>query len=238
MRNTIWKSLAISQIGPRHIRTNLPNQDAVVAQKFVWGEVISVSDGVGSKSLSQIGSTQACVATIKLAQYLSKSTVIQNKQQILYLFHAYWLSLLESNHIEECATTCLFAIRINQKIFIAMLGDGLITILRKDQQIHFIEQQDLNGFSNMTFSLNKHFNVEQWNFLVVDSHDIDMICLCTDGISEDIQFSQRENFFRDLYDTYKLQTIRKIKCDIRKWLKNWGVKNHQDDKSIAILMKV
>lgn len=238
MQNTIWKSLAISQTGPRHIRTNLPNQDAVIAKKFVWGEVISVSDGVGSRSLSQIGSAQACVATIKLAQYLSNSVIIHSKQQILYLFHAYWLSLLDSHNIEDCATTCLFAMRINQKIYIAMLGDGLITILQKDKRIQFIEQHDLNGFANMTCSLNEQFNMDQWNFLIIDSHDVNMICLCTDGISEDIQMSQRENFFRDLYDVYKLQTIRKIKCDIRKWLKNWGVKNHQDDKSIAILMKV
>ena len=114
----------------------------------------------------------------------------------------------------------------------------MITILQKDKRIQFIEQHDLNGFANMTCSLNEQFNMDQWNFLIIDSHDVNMICLCTDGISEDIQMSQRENFFRDLYDVYKLQTIRKIKCDIRKWLKNWGVKNHQDDKSIAILMKV
>ena len=237
MQNQIWKSLAISQIGPRHIRENSPNQDAVIAKKFVWGDVISVADGVGSRSLSQIGSVQACIATMKLAQYLSKHE-LSTQQQILYLFHAYWLSLLGDNRIEECSTTCLFAIRLNHKIYIAMLGDGLIAILKKDKAIHFIEQQDLDGFANMTFSLGEKFNLEHWKFLVVDEDEVDMICLCTDGISEDIQLTQRENFFRDLYGIYQGQIIRKIKSDIRRWLKNWGVKNHHDDKSIAILMRL
>ncbi|WP_135305431.1 protein phosphatase 2C domain-containing protein [Haloarcula amylovorans] len=54
-----------SVIGPKHVRGNLPNQDAWCAERLDDGRfVIAVSDGLGEAEFSQVGSEQATSAAI------------------------------------------------------------------------------------------------------------------------------------------------------------------------------
>lgn len=54
-----------SVIGPLHISSNLPNQDSWGYASGSWGEVLCVSDGMGSCKHAQVGSQMACKAAIQ-----------------------------------------------------------------------------------------------------------------------------------------------------------------------------
>src|SRR5689334_11547465 len=64
---TMWKSFGASVVGPSHIATGKPNQDAWASFHHAWGEGVVVSDGLGSKALSDFGSDAACRAVVRAA---------------------------------------------------------------------------------------------------------------------------------------------------------------------------
>jgi len=63
MSGSIWKGWGITEIGPLHIKENIPNQDSFIVKNYSWGIVGVVCDGLGSKKYSHIGS-QALVKAI------------------------------------------------------------------------------------------------------------------------------------------------------------------------------
>ena len=50
---TVFKQFGYSEIGPLHKKRQLPNQDAFCRYTYSWGELIALSDGLGSHALSQ-----------------------------------------------------------------------------------------------------------------------------------------------------------------------------------------
>lgn len=58
----LWKSFGASVVGPGHIATGKPNQDAWGSFHHVWVDGIAISDGLGSKLFSNFGSDAACSA--------------------------------------------------------------------------------------------------------------------------------------------------------------------------------
>ena len=59
------KLIGISRIGPSHIAKKIPNQDSYLCYKNKDFSLIIVSDGLGSKPHSEIGSKAACKAVLK-----------------------------------------------------------------------------------------------------------------------------------------------------------------------------
>ena len=53
-----WRSFGASVIGPGHAASRLPNQDAWLAFHHIRADGIVVSDGLGSKPLSDFGSSE------------------------------------------------------------------------------------------------------------------------------------------------------------------------------------
>ena len=68
MNGKNWNGWGVSEIGPLHIKENLPNQDSFIVKKFCWGIVGVVCDGLGSKQYSHIGSKALVDAIVKTAQ--------------------------------------------------------------------------------------------------------------------------------------------------------------------------
>ena len=77
-------------IGPLHVKTGIPNQDSWMARRYKWGNVVVVSDGLGSKAYSDHGSKAACLAVFEAAQSY-QNTPDANIVDILRLIHANWL---------------------------------------------------------------------------------------------------------------------------------------------------
>jgi serine/threonine protein phosphatase PrpC len=236
MRKNV-KYFGISVIGEEHIRRKLPCQDACDFEKYKNGYVAVISDGLGSKKHSDIGSKMACKAVIKtVKQMLSNNKIKHSVEKLLETIHKNWIELLKNNEISDCSTTCLFAIKYKSKLIVAQLGDGAIIVISKDRDKSFVLRDDKdNLFSNMTFCLNEKFVKEQWKIKIVDTKNILTVILCTDGISEDIKPEYQIQFAKEFYLSHKYLRKNQREKRVRKMLKDWHLSGSKDDKTIAYL---
>ncbi|AHV95632.1 PP2C family serine/threonine-protein phosphatase [Paenibacillus sabinae] len=231
-----WGIWGASMIGPLHIKRKLPNQDAWFARQYKWGDVVAVSDGLGSRPRSDIGSTAAVQAVVDAAR-ICGGYPEERVTEFLQLIHAIWLMRIAPYKAGDCGATCLFVIRAGGRSLMAQLGDGLIVAHgeRTEPRLLFDDKED--AFVNMTAALNRDFDGAAWRTLVSDARLYDAFLLCTDGISEDLVPEKRVEFAKELYAAYRGIPAPERRRDIRRWLKEWPVPRHTDDKTIACLYR-
>jgi len=237
MFDLTWSSWGTSVIGPAHAKTGIPNQDFWMVRRYKWGNVVVVSDGLGSKPHSDHGSKAACLSVLDAAE------IYQNNPEagiadILRLIHANWLVKIAPFSSSDCSSTCLFAIQIAGVITLGRLGDGMIVVYGDSQKSSFVlDEKKQDSFSNYTNSLQREFQPELWEIVSVESAECKAIILCTDGISDDLLPEKRINFAQELYSTYTNVEAAKRKRDLKRWLNRWPVPGHSDDKTIAVLFR-
>lgn len=228
-----WNSFGASVVGPGHIATGKPNQDAWLAFHYDWGDGIVVSDGLGSKPFSDFGSHAACLAVARTIHdcrgkapndYVFISDKIKNK----------WLSLICPLDPCDCASTCLFAFRINDgMVYMGMLGDGLAAALKKDGSVVTLSEDKSEGFSNITAALSVHLAEKDWRWLSIPEGECKSIILCTDGVADDL--ADVNGFVKEFFDAHRnLSAVSAARC-AREMLENWPTPKHTDDKTIACL---
>ena len=237
MLDSIWDSWGASVIGPLHIKNGMPNQDSWMIRQYKWGRVVVVSDGLGSKPYSDYGSKAACLAVHEAAKSY------QNNQQakiadILRLIHANWLVKVAPFFPSDCSATCLFAIQIDEVITLGRLGDGMIAVYGESEKDCFILSDDkMDSFSNYTYSLHHEFKPDLWETTTIEASRCKAVVLCTDGVSDDLLAETQMAFAQELYYSYRDLAPAERKKDLRRWLSNWPVLGHSDDKTIACLFK-
>lgn len=230
-----WASWGVSVIGPGHKKSGLPNQDAWLSRCFKNGIAVAVSDGLGSKPLSDKGSMAACRSVLDAVQIFQHHSYSDFKN-IPELIHALWLLKLGNKNPSECATTCLFAIQAGEKVILGRLGDGLILCFGKNQHI-IMEDKKEEDFANITNCLTGRFAAEEWEITTISAEECDAVILCTDGVANDIAEDKRIDFSNDLYVEYKDMNRRKRSREISRWLSNWPVPGHSDDKTLVCLYR-
>ncbi len=237
-----WKAWGVTTIGPSHIKSGLPNQDAWLSRKYKWGEIIAVSDGVGSRGRSNVGSKAICKSVVQASKILfkSKNIKIENIQieEFLRLIHSLWLVNIYPYSPQECSATCLFTIRNGDKLLLGQLGDGLIVATSTNSNAEILNDVKEDSFSNVTYSVGSNFHFEQWKYSILDANEYNSVLLCTDGISDDLISGSEYDFAKGLYEAYGNCKPRKRYYEILHWLKNWPTPKHTDDKTIACLNKV
>jgi len=229
MNGSCWNGWGISEIGPLHTKVNIPNQDAFIVKKFNWGIVGVVCDGLGSKKYSHIGSKALTKAIIEVSKIFDFKT--SRIEQFEVLVKSIWEKEIYPYSKNECSTTLLFVIVKQNKVYIGRVGDGAIGILGKYDQL---VEESKDTFTNFTTPFGRDEKIE-WN--IFDENEIYSITLCSDGISEDIQKDKILDFFKGYVLKYSAKKHRERKKDIKRWLRNWPVKGHSDDKTIVALFK-
>ncbi len=229
------KIFGASVKGPAHIKSGLPNQDAWMARQLSFGSIICVCDGLGSRKNSDLGSKMACVSVIEAA----KIWVLNDKalvNTLLQLIHSIWNLKIQPLSADECATTCLFTIKLNSgRCILAQLGDGLIMAKTYDTNIIQLEESE-EDFTNFTTGLGIAKSLSEWKIKEYFENDpIQTIVLCTDGISEDILEHNRKNYMKYVVEKYAPLTGIKRWHTIINDLKNWPTPSHSDDKTIAVM---
>lgn len=232
-----WSSWGASVVGPLHIKTATPNQDFWLARSFKWGNVIVVSDGVGSKAHSDKGSQAACLSVVEAAKNLHKNPDA-SVLDVLRLIHSNWLVKIAPYSPSVCMATCLFAIQIDGHINLGRLGDGMIVALGENAENHLILNCDKdNSFSNYTNCLQQEFKPHQWEIATIESLNYNGILLCTDGIADDLLPEVEVAFAKEILKSYSDLPSQKRRFALNKMLNEWPVPNHSDDKTIACLVK-
>jgi len=235
--NCFWDTFGESVIGPAHKKNGIPNQDYWMAKQFWWGNVVVVSDGLGSKSHSDIGSKAACLSVIETAGTFYKNQNA-NINDILRFIHANWLIKIAPLSASDCSATCLFVIQMNGKLILGRLGDGLIAVNSKiDKNCFILSDNKQDSFSNMTNCLTSNFNINCWETILVNDENYNAVILCTDGIADDLEPECETEFAKSIYFKYKDFNSKKRKKDLQILLNDWPTPKHSDDKTIACLYK-
>jgi len=229
----IWKSWGVSVTGARHIKENLPNQDSLLFKKFKNGSIAVVSDGLGSKPFSDIGSKAACKSVIE-AGLLYRKHKECNYKVLSMLIHAFWILKLGILKPSECSATCLFAMQIKNSIILGRLGDGMIIASGKEKFIVMEDNEKEDFLSNFTDCLGNSYSEEKWEVKMIPADKIDSIILCTDGVSNGINSEKIHEFSQGIYECYKKMKNKKRLKEISKWLEEWPV---SDDKTLACLYR-
>lgn len=237
MINSSWDFWGFSKIGPLHIKKGDPNQDCWMARKYKWGNVVVVSDGLGSKKHSDYGSKAACISVFEAAKSYKNNPKARNTD-ILRLIHAHWLVKIAPYSPSECSATCLFVIQIDRHILLGSLGDGMIAVYSDNTEDCFIiTDKKEKSFSNYTYSLQSEFELKHWQTTIVDAYNCKAIILCTDGIADDLLPGREIDFAQELYSSYVDLPSKTRNEDVNRWLSNWPVSGHSDDKTIACLFR-
>ncbi len=230
---TLWKSFGASVRGPGHIASGTPNQDAWSSFHHIWGDGIVVSDGVGSKPLSNFGSDAACRAVEYAALAFGDRTEI-NLDFLFNRIRDNWLSLIRPLEPCDCAATCLFAFRLGDGVIhLGMLGDGLATAVRSDGSVVSLSDDKSRGFSNITEALSPNVSTRNWRYLSLLEKDCAAILLCTDGVADDLD--NIDGFVKGVIEAHCTLGAVSANQHIREILENWPTPKHSDDKTIACL---
>ena len=230
----IWKSFGASVIGPRHLAAAKSNEDAWASFHHVLGDGIVVSDGLGSKPFSSIGSQAACRAvaytfstchgTNGLMQSLLAERIKNN-----------WLSLIAPLHPNDCAATCLFAFRMEDRVVrMGMLGDGFVAAVKTDGSVVSLSDDKTEGFSNITLALSPQLNEKDWRWLAFPEEECRSIVLCTDGVADDL--NDIDGFVKEFEGAHNDLSVVSASRRTREILENWPTPKHSDDKTIACLL--
>lgn len=241
----VWRGFGDSEIGPLHQRLGVLNQDAYHLELKSEPILIALSDGLGSKSLSHLGAQAVSRAVVRLAQHCMDDVIVAQvvePMSLIELFHSFWLEELQCIDIEQCSCTALFAIVLGEQTFIAQVGDGDCCIITSkqgegEQQVRFLSDKDEDLFSNQTHSLGKKFQASEWQLYLQTTAELDACFLVTDGISDDITLEYRANFYIELLNQYRQLTDEQVKPDVRRWISQWPVVGHSDDKTIVALFR-
>lgn len=232
---TVWKSYGASVIGPGHLATGRPNQDAWAAFHCDWGDGIVVSDGLGSKQYSDYGSHAACLAVARAAHACRGKNVI-DCDSLLSRIKSRWLSLIAPLESCDCAATCLFAFRMNDGVVrMGMLGDGLAAVLKPDGSVVLLTDDKSEGFSNITTALSTDVSEKDWRRFSIPEGGCKAIVLCSDGVADDLK--DPDGFVMEFVSAHRtLSSVSASRC-VRDMLDHWPTPKHSDDKTIACLFR-
>lgn len=233
-----WRAFSAEQIGPLHVKQNLPMQDSHLFKYYSWGFVAVVSDGLGSKKYSQIGSSSVCKSVCKWANIWSKHKELCFND-ILRFIYSDWVMRVSPKVPSDCACTVLICICIHNTVFFAQLGDGMICFNSNDDSTcpsDFIVDDKNDSFSNMTDAFSNTFDLNKFITKKIDAKYLKSIVMTTDGVSDDIKPNLRIDFTKSISEECCQNSSRKNNSMLKKMLIEWSVPKHSDDKTIIVII--
>ena len=231
-----WQSWGVSVTGPGHTRAGMPNQDAWASWTNSWGDVLVVSDGLGSCLHAEKGSQLACEAVRQAAEICARNKLWESPE-FPHLIQILWRMLAYPLRPEECSATCLFVIRENGgDVIFGTLGDGLLAGLREDGTVEVLSLDKEGSFSNFTASLSSACGSE-WTLRRDTASKYLGFLLCTDGVADDLIPDSVADFVATTLAHYAESSEDDVTEQVGGWLNSWPVPGHTDDKTVACLFQ-
>ena len=218
--------------GPAHIANGLPNQDAWIQVRTGSHYVVVVSEGMGSKPHSDIGSRAACRAVVEAVRLWCRYP-LASREVLLGLIHLLWRARIAPRAQEDCACTCLFAVVNHDGEGVAgQLGDGLLAI-HDGARVSALSKRDDESFVNETTGLGLTTRLAAWRTAAVPAGSR-CILLCTDGVSDDLLPDRLPEFIDWLGRVVRSKREPQRRHFLVRSLKEWPTPKHLDDKTLAI----
>lgn len=206
------------------------NQDFFIAKKIENGFVVALSDGLGSKKTSQIGSKAICESIVEEAVELKQSLADISPSELIFNVHRRWIEKVLPYTVEECYATILALVFYSGRLLAVRLGDGFIGFWTNDG-IHVLFDKKENYFANETDCLTESYNIDQFEFVEYEVSELNGGVMCSDGIAiGEMNDNDLKSFTKDFIEGYNTMNVDDINKDIEFWVKDWqGI----DDKTLA-----
>lgn len=232
------KIAGCSEIGKSHIRLGIKNQDSFIIREYSFGKIMAVADGLGTLKNSHIGSKMACEAVCEAGKIWVKNND-KDIRNLIKLIHVLWEIKISPYDKNDCGTTCLFSIVINdeRRVVIGQVGDGLLAYIKSNKLTVLKEKKE--DFLNITTSMHNVRKFSQWTYdeFILEDDELTLL-ICTDGISEDIMENKEKEFILELKSILKYKKSMKQRNKILKSiLKNWKTPYSDDDKTIIFYVE-
>lgn len=209
------------------------NQDSFQYSDFGFGQILVLSDGLGSRKHSDVGSRSFCNCVVELAKETRCSVEAYGDiNGFLAEIHRRWLASLDGHEVKDCYCTALF-VMIKSGLYIsAHLGDGVIVVMA-DGKAH-VSLEEKESFSNITNALTENFVLEDWCVEKCNFDVMEGVYLSSDGVElKEYKDTLYADFARDFCMGYEGMSCDDIESHIKDWLIDWP---SNDDKTIVFLI--
>ncbi len=219
----------ISIIGSYH---NV-NQDSFLCKPYKDGYIMVVSDGMGSKSLSHLGSKCICECVYDVVSNYAFDLDVISFKDIIYACHEEWKKRLSDFDIKQCYATLLVAVIRKKTIKAARLGDGFLAIYADGKVICLYDKKE-NYFANETDCLKENLDREKIEIVKIEYSKYQGAVSCTDGVEiGTMQEKDIIGFTQEFVDEYSNKEKEDVIKEIESWLEDWP---GMDDKTLVFVM--
>jgi serine/threonine protein phosphatase PrpC len=206
------------------------NQDFFIAQKIENGFVVALSDGLGSKKTSQIGSKAICESVVEEAEELKQDLADISPSEFIFNVHSRWLEKLEHHKINECYATILALVFYSGRLLALRLGDGFIGFWTNDGVYVLFDRKE-DYFVNETDCLTELYSIDKFEFAEFEVSELNGGVMCSDGIPiGEMNEKDLKSFTKDFIEGYNTMSLDEINKDIESWVTDW---QSIDDKTLA-----
>ena len=212
----------------------MPNQDAFAAKRGPQGLVATVSDGLGSRSKSDLGARKACEAAVRVVSDWARGGGF-DPHRLPLLIESEWRSQLGDLDPGDCAATCLFVHwPTSGRVTTGSIGDGLVVLQTEDGTLHTHAPREADAFANMTASLGP--GPGAWEIRQTAAECcIRRVLLATDGVSDDLDPGALARFLEWLQSEASSLLPWRRRRRLAAHLQNWPTPSHSDDKTVVLL---
>lgn len=210
------------------------NQDYYYSGEFNNGFVLVVSDGLGSKENSGVGSKALCDSVVSVLNSNDGFEDYSIKEYLIPRIHQEWIDRLRNYDISTCYATLLTCIVMPKKVIAIRLGDGFLGIkIQNKVQVLFDKKE--HYFVNQTDCMTAELELKLWDIVEISDGTFEGAIACTDGIGiEPPTVEGYKSFTSEFIQGYKGEERTSIINDIKQWIVNW---TGSDDKTLAFLLK-
>ena len=209
------------------------NQDSYLCKPYEDGYILVVSDGMGSKSLSHLGSKYVCESVYSVISNIKLNMDKIGFQDTIYACYEEWKKCLSGQDIEQYYATLLLIVIRENKISAARLGDGFISIYLDNKVISLYDKKE-DYFINETDCFKEYFDRDKFELVEVEYYKFHGAVVCTDGVEiGKMQEEDISNFTQDFVNEYSSEAETDVILEIESWLKDWP---GSDDKTLAFMI--
>ena len=206
------------------------NQDNYGYYQMDKGFISVLSDGLGSKPLSQIGSRVLCDSAIEVCTELGDQLAVVDPLEYVRRVYERWVEKIVPHQVTDCYATMLVFVLYGPRVFAARMGDGFIG-MHLNGQVKVLFDRKIDYFANETDCFTETLEIDKIETYETDIGEFRGGLLCCDGIEiGDMQEMTLVSFAKDFVEGYSGMQKEKISADILSWLSDWmGL----DDKTIV-----
>lgn len=206
------------------------NQDNYRYEKLDKGFVLAVSDGLGSKTYSEIGSKAICDSVCEVAHEENDKLDIINSEDLVKEIYSRWVEKMLTHKITDCYATMLLCVYYAGRMIVSRLGDGFIGVVFKSYTKVFFDRKE-ECFANETECLHENLDLSAIEITELDNDELNGVVVCTDGISiGNMEECEIADFVECFTNGYCDMNLIELNQDIEGWLSTWP---GADDKTLA-----